>query len=52
MGNFLLSVIFSVLYVQNYESMYILNYKIYNKYIKVYFKYVNDIFVLFKVKID
>jgi len=43
-----LSAILSELYMKNYESINILNHKVYKQYIKAYFRYVDDTFILFK----
>jgi hypothetical protein len=43
-----LSAILSELYMQNYESINILNHKVYKQYIIAYFRYVDDTFILFK----
>ena len=43
-----LSAILSEVYMQNYESINILNHSVYKQYIKAYFRYVDDTFILFK----
>src|ERR1700678_1894108 len=43
-----LSAILSEVYMQNYESINILNHSVYKQHIKAYFRYVDDTFILFK----
>jgi len=43
-----LSAILSELYMQNYESINILNHKVYKQCIKAYFRYVDHTFILLK----
>lgn len=47
MGSSLSAILFE-LYIQNYELLNILYHDVYKQYIKTYFRYIGDIFVLFK----